>query len=354
MGLLRLLFALVVLITHSGMLFGYNIANSNIAITSFYIISGFYMALILDKKYTKKNSHFMFWSNRFLRIFPLYWITLIIIFLFTLLKFFLHIGSEDNAIVHYINNASSSNPFFFFANLFNYIVRNITLIITSDYFLPNDDSPGYLLVQQARTLQVELLFYVIAPCLAQLAKRKFILFVLGYSLIFYGIITPLHLLPYNLLFIFLSSLIYFLLGMGSYYFIYKKSVGKKLNIRLSITLFISLLLYLIFFNMFPFQKFLFTNSLNYVYYTLFIFAMPFTFLLTSSNFFDTFLGKLSYPVYITHFFIIKLLSNLPQFRATSNLKTFLAIVFTIIISFLVVKYIEEPIDIFRQKRLKKK
>ena len=163
MGILRLMFALSVLIFHSGMLFNYNIANPRIAVFSFFIISGFYMALILDKKYKSGNSKFLFWSNRALRIFPVYWITLTVLFIFILLKFYFHIGTEDNAITHYLTYAPKTSPAEFYFNLLNFISRNITLIISVDYIRVNNSVPGYLLILQAWTLQVELLFYLVAP-----------------------------------------------------------------------------------------------------------------------------------------------------------------------------------------------
>src|SRR6185369_7119929 len=292
MGLLRFLFALIVLISHAGLLFGGNIASSTIAVNSFYIISGFYMSLILDKKYNKKHSKFLFWSNRFLRIFPLYWATLLVMLGFILVKFFFHVGNEDNAITHYINHAPQISPVFFDLNLINYIVRNLTLIITYDYFLPNDSTPGYLLVQQAATLQVELLFYLIAPWLVSLSKKIFSYFFIIYACITFGIIIPLHLLSYNLIYIFLSVLIYFLLGVGSYNILYKKIADKKVSTRKSLGIFATILLYLLFFNIIPLP------IGNFIYYTLFFLTIPFIFKLTKSHVIDLFLGKLSYPIYI--------------------------------------------------------
>ena len=40
------------------------------------MISGFYMAMILTEKYCGPGSYRLFLTNRFLRIYPIYWITL--------------------------------------------------------------------------------------------------------------------------------------------------------------------------------------------------------------------------------------------------------------------------------------
>ncbi|MGH7203302.1 MAG: acyltransferase family protein [Candidatus Levyibacteriota bacterium] len=353
MGVLRLLLALSVLIFHAGLLFKYNIANNQIAVLSFFIVSGFYMALILDKKYTGKKATFLFWSNRFLRIFPLYWLTLLIIFTFTLLKFILNIGSDDNAIVHYINWSPHTSPFTFGVNLINYIVRNLSLIVTLDYVRVNDSTPGYLLVQQAWTLQIELLFYVLAPFFARLSKKHFIAVFLLYVIGFFGVIVPFHIMQPTLLYQFLSNLIFFLLGMMSYGFLYKRFQVKKPHPHITRSVFFFFLAYLLLYNILPFKYSLpVLHTGDFFYFAVFIFSLPFIFLQTSASVIDGLFGKLSYPVYITHFFIIKLFSNIAIFKANSNTKTILIIVFTLIVSYLMVKIIEAPIDKIRQSRVK--
>src|SRR5207244_9586528 len=53
----------------------------DLAVQTFFIISGFYMALILNTKYTGPGSYWLFLSNRFLRLFPAYWCVLAATFL---------------------------------------------------------------------------------------------------------------------------------------------------------------------------------------------------------------------------------------------------------------------------------
>jgi peptidoglycan/LPS O-acetylase OafA/YrhL len=51
MGVIRFLFALTVLLSHEVDLFGLTLTGSIIAVQCFYIISGFYMGIILEEKY---------------------------------------------------------------------------------------------------------------------------------------------------------------------------------------------------------------------------------------------------------------------------------------------------------------
>ncbi|MEN9309679.1 MAG: hypothetical protein RL173_3611 [Fibrobacterota bacterium] len=75
MGLIRLLLALSVVLDHSGPIFGFQLLGGELAVLSFYAISGFYMAMILEGPYAGKS--FLFFRNRFLRLFPMYWTILV-------------------------------------------------------------------------------------------------------------------------------------------------------------------------------------------------------------------------------------------------------------------------------------
>ena len=76
MGALRLILALAVVLTHSGSLWGYQITGGSVAVQCFFIISGFYMALILNEKYVAPGDLRIFYVNRLARIFSLYWLFL--------------------------------------------------------------------------------------------------------------------------------------------------------------------------------------------------------------------------------------------------------------------------------------
>jgi peptidoglycan/LPS O-acetylase OafA/YrhL len=62
MGTMRLLFALVVVIAHTGG--GPPVGNGVLAVQSFYLISGFYMSLILDQKYQSSARGYWLFINQ--------------------------------------------------------------------------------------------------------------------------------------------------------------------------------------------------------------------------------------------------------------------------------------------------
>jgi peptidoglycan/LPS O-acetylase OafA/YrhL len=72
MGVVRTLLAIAVVVTHTGPLFpGVTMIPGTLAVQAFYVISGFYMALVLSTKYSDHASDF--YAARALRIFPIYW-----------------------------------------------------------------------------------------------------------------------------------------------------------------------------------------------------------------------------------------------------------------------------------------
>ncbi len=75
MGVLRLCLALAVIIAHSGPIFGWTftrLTGGLLAVQMSYVISGFYMALVLHRRYTGPGCYRRFVTNRLLRLYPSY------------------------------------------------------------------------------------------------------------------------------------------------------------------------------------------------------------------------------------------------------------------------------------------
>lgn len=74
MGSIRFFLAACVVAGHSSAIIGLPALDAGAAVKAFFVISGFYMALILDRKYdgTTAEGRRLFWSNRVLRIYPPY------------------------------------------------------------------------------------------------------------------------------------------------------------------------------------------------------------------------------------------------------------------------------------------
>ncbi len=340
MGILRFILALNILLLHLPHLGNVPVIGAIQAVSIFFMISGFYMAFILNEKYIKKaGSYKLFITNRFLRIFPTYWVVLLALIILSTIKLHFHIGTGDDAITHFTSfYAHASSGEYFFAML-NFWLRNLTLLITTDYFWNISKYPGFLLVQQAWTLQLELLFYLVAPFIARLKFSKLLLFTV-LLLCFNYFVFSFHLLSEELLISnFLNCFIFFLLGIFSYkLFTILKNIELKRNFLIKLILFAFAFIYL----------FSFTGIF---YYLVIAGVLPFFFLFSRTIKIDAWIGEFSYPVYLTHFLFIKFINNFPSLYKQPVLSIFVIIALTLTVSWLIIKYIDVPINQYRQRRI---
>ena len=75
MGIIRFLLACSVVIAHAHQSISIPILNAGACVETFFIISGFYMALVLETKYHSDRR--AFWLNRWFRIAPTYYMILL-------------------------------------------------------------------------------------------------------------------------------------------------------------------------------------------------------------------------------------------------------------------------------------
>jgi len=72
----------------------------------------------------------------------------------------------------------------------NYIIRNITLVITTDYFFLTSKNPSVLILPQAWSLQRELFFYALAPFLVRRNSKALLIIFVTYIILFFFWIDP--------------------------------------------------------------------------------------------------------------------------------------------------------------------
>lgn len=243
MGLIRILLALSVVIVHTGSIYGYNLVGGELAVQAFYIISGFYMSLILNEKYINtNNSYSLFISNRFLRLFPLYWIILILTILFSLFVGVYSKGenfADLSSFVHYSDQLSPlsliflifTNIFLIFQDIVMFLgldLKSGNLFFTSDFMSTNPMVFKFMLINQAWTVGLEIMFYLIAPLLVR-KKTKFIMSLIIISLLLRLFIysNGYNYSPWTYRF-FPTELLFFMLGALSYK-IYCKLKDRQLN-----------------------------------------------------------------------------------------------------------------------------
>ncbi|WP_405608537.1 acyltransferase family protein [Polaribacter sp. Asnod1-A03] len=368
MGLLRLLLALCVVVAHSGAIFGFGLVTGKTALHSFFVISGFYMALILNEKYIgQNNSYKLFISNRLLRLYPIYWVIAICTIVFSVVMY-LVTGNDFGPLQPYVEYFDSMN----FGTIFFLIFTNIIIFLqdivmflgldtitgglffTKDFRQTDPALYNFLLVPQAWTVGLELIFYLIAPFIVR-RKIKFIVILLFISLairiVFY--VNGYQKDPWAFRF-FPSEIFFFLLGTLSYH-MYKKM--KSLNIKTSTLklVYVFILVFSLFYSFIPyigsFPTYPHFPLKSMIYIFCIFLSIPFIFILSKKWKRDRYIGELSYPVYLSHILILNLIRwvDIPLFNNYTSI--FLSI-FSIIFSIVLTELVTNKIEGYRQRRVK--
>lgn len=104
MGIFRFFLALDIIFIHCGV----PVIGANWIVEIFYILSGFYMTMVLNTKYKGKGSYFHFIKNCFMRILPVLWIVSI---LSLLLSLSLNVTQNDSIVFNTVKLSSNNSIF---------------------------------------------------------------------------------------------------------------------------------------------------------------------------------------------------------------------------------------------------
>jgi peptidoglycan/LPS O-acetylase OafA/YrhL len=308
MGLIRILLALAVADFHSHTMtlashvLDLGWVNGEIAVETFFVISGFYMALILSGKYADKGV-LSFYRSRFLRLYPGYWLACImtIIVLFTTQEMNLTDYWQDLFYRHGWSDLAWNlvlNVFFF--------GQDWTMLIDRGHF-------HYLWIPQAWTLSIEVTFYVVAPWLIR--RRTATLATLaGISLLARGALFRAGIIDYEAS-CYLSplELLWFLLGMLSYrayarWAAYLQDAGLGLILAACVAAMIIAFPQTIGVHFDLGQGW--GAAGNYVLQLATALALPFIFATTRNSRVDALVGELSYPLYLCHVAVLEYVISL--------------------------------------------
>lgn len=356
MGIIRLLLAISVVCAHCGTFFGLKFVGGHYAVQAFYIISGFYMSLILNEKYVGANNSFkLFFSNRMLRLFPVYYCTLLATVILSVINFKLGNSGKIAMYAELISSGAMGIPeafFMLFTNLF-LVFQDWVMFLglnteTGHFFFAKNfrhTSPmlyTLLFIPQAWTIGVEITYYLLAPAIVRRSLKVIAVIMLA-SIGLRGILyfNGFTFDPWTYRF-FPTELFFFVAGTLSYhlYIHIKNKPTKNLEIGLTIALFLITVFY----------QFLGPDQFKMpVFFALVTIAIPYAFKLTKTNKIDVFIGDLSYPVYITHFLVFSVLGG----RLLIFNNAFTTVVFSVIVSIILNEFVGKPIEKLRQSRVSK-
>lgn len=319
------------------------------AVEIFFMISGFYMALILNEKYTGSGSFYVFITNRILRIFPVYWVVLLVTLFICILGYFVQgKGGRLESFLHY---APEINGY-----LLAMSVLSNFLIIGQDWLLLLDIdgsqwqfarrldltepaiATDFLIVPQAWTLGIELTFYLMAPFLVRFRSWLIMALLVGtLALRIYFKNAGMWEDPWSYRF-FPFELGFFLLGCLGY-----KAYHHLKNANLGyfpMLAFFVVILFVVCYQFIPG----FEVKRLFLYMVIAI-LLPFVFVFTKNNKFDRGLGELSYPVYLVHVFVITVFSAIGVHAAIW------IVIGSVLGAFVLNFYIANPVERVRSGRV---
>ncbi|WP_407176827.1 acyltransferase family protein [Bradyrhizobium sp. STM 3562] len=336
MGSLRLFLALSVALGHFGM--GPGLPTSDVAVQCFYVMSGFYMALVLNEKYGP-GSYWLFISNRVLRLWPTYIVVAALSFAVTdnwrplaalnlpSLAYFaasqILILGQDTYVFLFIKNgalAATLHP----AGLLGLLYTHAP-------------------VPQAWTLALESYFYLLAPLVVRrgpvvIAGVIALSLLVRATLLAFGFSGE----PWTYRF-FPNELALFLAGSLGYHIYSSRSDDQRKRVQFGLALVAGLLFVCLAISNWGGVSRLPSLSLLVAV----IFGIPSLFEQTKNIPWDRYLGELSYPLYICHYMFGWLL--LPETAASR----YLALSLSLLTSMLLYRWLEQPIDRWRQTRFRK-
>jgi peptidoglycan/LPS O-acetylase OafA/YrhL len=314
-GLFRLVLALVVLNSHLPLM-GIDppvlrIFHSFVAVCTFFIVSGFYMSLVLHETYgSRPHGIADFYLNRILRLFPTYWVVMVVYFLYR---------GFSGGLLDWLKQAA----------LFPNVLWG-TLAL---------EPTNVLVLGQMYTVGLEILFYAMAPMVVRRSLPVLVLlFVAAAVLHFVPWYLGLPARPWQYEF-FPSILVFFLAGALSYR-LYCALRTLTFDRRWGHLAWLVLILYGVRYGHISGP---FTNAVvPLVFYALITIAIPLLFIASKDSKTDRFLGDLSYPLYVVHFAVIYTIG-------TAYPNALLVTAVSLVLSVALVVLVERPVDTFRHR-----
>lgn len=347
MGILRFILALSVVIGHADHSSGLPGLDTTLAVRSFYMISGFYMALVLSSKY-KAKPYYLFIYSRYMRLFPAYLAVLFLTVVYGLVTWAI-VGSVQWPLAGWVNTVTGlcdstivgyalSNVFMFGQDILSFFNVAPDGRLVFDYLARYTDGPfgGYMLVPQAWTLGLELTFYLVAPFFIARSSLVVTGVVAGSCLLrlaifpWFGI--EVERLGYRF---FLFEIIFFCFG-GLAYKLYAWERFRRLDGRVHGTVVLTLAV--------PFLSFAWDVPETARYGALAL-CIPSLFLLTRNNRLDRLVGELSYPIYISHILVLYALT-----QYTNKGDELPGVILTLVLSVLLYVFVERQAE-ERRKRI---
>jgi len=337
-GILRTSLALMVMVYH---LLLANIQIGTYAVFGFYIISGFLMTTIMHDKYGYHlQGRKRFVINRFLRLFPLYWLALLLSVLLIIL-----LG---------LQNAHDFHTALFLPNTISGALSNALMIFPA--WRPVSVNPN--LVPPVWALTIELFFYILI-CLGISKTPQRVMCWFFLSLLYVGFSLYLNLPSQDRYYPVLAASLPFSMG-AAIYFLKQSLTVKRLNKVFNYSSF--LLFISVFFNCLVWvylSRFELGNFIEIGFYIniLLCFLLVLSIasgreILSINLALDRKIGNYSYPIYLFHIsaglIMYKLIGEKFTYLSTLGIANLVGSLFIVFfLSFCAMRYLDKRVQTFR-------
>lgn len=355
MGMLRLLLAAIVLFEHTGGVGGYMMTGGAVAVQCFFIISGFYMGLVLNERYDRPALNRAFYTNRAIRIFAMYYLFLAL----HLTVFALVEAQGGNSPLSLYGDDRISLGERIALGILNLTavgqelplwlrVENGGLAWTSQFRGSGaGEVINYMMIPMAWSLSLELMFYALAPFIAR-RSAGVIAAVLAVSLGARSIAAALGFVgdPWSYRF-FPFELALFLGGVLSYKaWAANRERWQGGGARLLALAVPAAILAWPWWSGEPVNVFFTVPRLALL--ALLVATLPAIHGWSQHSTVDRAVGELSFPVYLGHLLVFAMLGVLPVFKANPDLLTGATLLVTCALAWVVVRFIDVRIEAVRR------
>ena len=307
LGIFRLTLAFCVVLSH-GLNLRVPAATADVAVQTFYLVSGFYMCLVLTEKYHHLRS---FFANRFLRLYPAYLVVMLITVGHSVARWLIGRAAAEPGLALYETHFQplylASKAYLAGTNLLLWgqdialflklTANSHSLTFTSNFMATDPRVERFLIVPQAWSLSIELGFYLLAPWLVRRRTRTLaaiLLVTLAARAWLASIGLSFDPWTYRFFPVEIGS---FVLGVLVYRTMGSRTASKPVQ-QLATAGLIALTLTL---SALPGGWLVRVGFYGYCAW-----ALPLAFELTRRNRVDRYLGELSYPIYLSHLLVISI------------------------------------------------
>jgi peptidoglycan/LPS O-acetylase OafA/YrhL len=303
MGIIRFILALSVAVWHLPSP-PFRLLNASVAVLAFFMISGFYMAMVLTEKYNNARSFFV---ARFWRLYPAY------AAMAAIMVFWFALTNTPTAFTARLPVSAGEQAALALINIF--VVGQDVLEFWRNAFGTGGFLDGsWILVGQAWSLSSEFFFYCLAPFVARSPRR--ILALLIASLAVRALVVGWFGLPSWIwgYYFFPGALCMFLMGSLAYHV--HSSIKLRRERLVAVAAALGWSAWLIYGAatagiMLPYGPGTSVDGPVFWFaYVAFAASIPFIFSWSKNNRIDRAIGDLSYPLYLVHGLVLGIVFNI--------------------------------------------